>query len=104
MKRMMPAAAAPIGYAFCSAKAVIRLRHRQTDLAGHASPADAAVAVGILRQVLLVVVLGVVELRRRQDLGGDFPEARLAQRLLVVVARPFRGGVLRLVVVVDAGS
>ena len=37
----------------------------------HAGAAEAAVAVGVLREVLLVVVLGVVELGRRQDLGGD---------------------------------
>ena len=36
------------------------------DRAGHARAAHAAVAVGVLREVLLVVVLGVVELRRRR--------------------------------------
>ena len=44
--------------------------------AGHASAAQAAVAVGILREVLLMVVLGVIELWRRQDFGRDRAIAR----------------------------
>src|SRR6185436_5280835 len=42
-----------------------RRRDADADRARHAGAADAAVAVGVLRQVLLVVILGVEELRRR---------------------------------------
>ena len=45
-------------------------------LAGNARAAEPAVAVGILREVLLVVLLCVVERRRRADLGRDGAEAR----------------------------
>ena len=41
------------------------------DRAGHAGSAEAAVAVRVRRQVLLVVVLGVIERTRRCDLGRD---------------------------------
>src|SRR5690606_12675629 len=61
--------------------------HVQPDRAAHAGAADAAVAVRVLGQVLLVVVLGVVERRRReQDLGGDVAVAGGIQLLLVGVA------------------
>src|SRR5690349_24303158 len=53
-----------------------------SDLAGSTV---AAVAVGILREVLLVVILGVVELRRRENLGGDRAIASGGQLLLVQV-------------------
>ena len=53
----------------------------QADRAGDARAADAAVAVGVLRQVLLVVVLGVEERAGRGDLGGDLAVAGAAQRL-----------------------
>ena len=42
-----------------------------TDRAAHAGAAEAAVTHRVLRQVLLVVVLGVVERRRVEDLGRD---------------------------------
>ena len=69
-------------------------RSRQSDswsgLAADAGAADAAVAVGVLGQVLLVVLLGVVELRCPADVGGDGTVIRLGQRLLVTLARPPR--------------
>ncbi|MPY91581.1 MAG: hypothetical protein GEV08_00545 [Acidimicrobiia bacterium] len=43
--------------------------------AGHAGAGDAAIAVRHLGQVLLVVIFGVVELRRRADLRGDLAVA-----------------------------
>ena len=45
------------------------------DRAGHARPTQTAVAPRVLRQVLLVVVLGVVEGARIEDLGRDRPVA-----------------------------
>src|SRR5438045_3015508 len=95
MNSKMPAAAARIGFG---------LSDTEADLARHAGPAQTAVTVRVLRQVLLVIVLRVVELWRGDDLRGDPPVSGLAQRLLIVVTRAFRGGALRLVVVVDAGS
>src|SRR5439155_1196347 len=51
-----------------------------------------AVAARVLVQVLLVVVLGVVELRRRPDLGGDRAVARPAELGLELVPDPGRRG------------
>src|SRR5215210_4149800 len=45
----------------------------------HSRVGVAAVAVGILREVLLVDVLGVVVRRRGLDLGGDLAEAAALQ-------------------------
>ena len=69
--------------AAASPRTVVQARKSATsggkaDRAGHAGAADAAVAAGVLRQVLLVIVLGVVERRRVDDLGGDRAEAGLA--------------------------
>src|SRR3954471_21149828 len=47
----------------------------------HAGAAQAAVAVGHLREVLLVVVLGVVELAQRRDLRGDLAVTLVLQAL-----------------------
>ncbi len=58
----------------------------QPDRAGYAGSADAAVAAGVLGQVLLMVVLGVVEGRRAGDLGGDRPVAGPVEHGLVAVA------------------
>ena len=52
---------------------------RNPDWAAHARAAEPAVAVRVLREVLLVVVLGVVELGRRQDLRRDRAVARRRQ-------------------------
>src|SRR5216683_1974108 len=54
--------------------------------AGHAGAADPAVAARILRQVLLVVVLGVIERRLVGDLGGDLAVAGFRERALVLFA------------------
>src|SRR5579871_3214824 len=63
--------------------------------------AEAAVASGILGQVLLVVVLGVVERRGGDDLGRDRAVARGRERLLVGRARGLRGAPLGRRVTVD---
>src|SRR5689334_478108 len=75
-----------------------------TDRAAHAGAAEAAVTARVLRQVLLVVVLGEVELRRRPDLRGDLAVARRGEPLLEHVPRLLRGGALRVRVRVDAGA
>ena len=49
--------------------------HADADGTGEAGAAEPAVAVRHLRQVLLVIVLGEVELRRVDDLGRDRPVA-----------------------------
>src|SRR3954469_25528163 len=40
----------------------------ETHRTGNAGATNSAISAGILRQILLVVILGVVELRSRQDL------------------------------------
>src|SRR3954470_19643890 len=77
------------------------LRRPKTDRAAHAGPAQAAVAVGDLRQVLLVVVLGVVELAKGRDLGRDLAVAGLAQALGERGLRALRGLALGLGAVED---
>src|SRR3954470_24146510 len=76
----------------------------RSDGAGDAGSLQAAVSTRVLRQVLLVVLLGVVELGRRSDLGADLATARAAQRRLVRVAR--RAPLFRLPFTVreDAGA
>src|SRR5438552_414314 len=44
-----------------------------------AGPAETTVAVGILREILLVILLRVVELGRRKDFGGHRSIARTRQ-------------------------
>src|SRR5512139_153235 len=65
-----------------------RIRQRAADFStrrlgaggeGDSGRRVAAVAVGVLRQVLLVVVLGEVERAGRHDLGGDVAVAALPQ-------------------------
>src|SRR5687767_2024804 len=60
---------------------------RNPSRARNAGAAEAAVAARILRQVLLVIVLGVVELRRRADLRRDETKAFRFQRLLIALLR-----------------
>ena len=66
-----------------------------------AGAAQPAVAAGVLRQVLLVVVLGVVEGGRRGDLGGDRPVAVPSQLGLEARAAGLGGGQLGGVRAVD---
>src|SRR6266581_7633393 len=73
------------------------------DRAAHAGATEAAVPVPILREVLLMVVLGVVELGRRLDLRRDRAVSRRGQLLLERVARSLGRAPLIVVRVVDAG-
>src|SRR5579863_7707070 len=57
----------------------------------HSRAADAAIAVRILGEVLLVVVLGVVERRRAGDLGGDWLEPARGEGGVVALARALGG-------------
>ena len=72
-------------------RALYRLTRREATLtaglvAGHSSGVHRAVAEGILVQVLLVVVLRVVEVASRGDLGGDPPIASPGERGLELIA------------------
>src|SRR5207245_11628512 len=61
--------------------------------AGRARAARAArpaIAARVLGEILLVVLLGVVELGRVDDLGGDATVARLREHALIGVARGLR--------------
>src|SRR6266487_3705837 len=69
--------------------------------AGNTRAAEAAVTCGVLAEILLVIILGVVELGRRADLGGDRADAFLVQRLLVHLLRPLRGLQLLIAVRID---
>src|SRR3954454_507498 len=74
---------------------------RQPDGAADAGSADPAVATRVLRQVLLVVVLGVVERLVRLDLGRDLAIARLPELVAVQTQRLLGGGCLAWVGHVD---
>src|SRR4029077_659106 len=63
-----------------------------------------AIPIRVLRQVLLVVVLGVVEGRRRRDLGGDPAEPGGCQTLLVGGAGCLGDALLSIVGRQDNGS
>src|SRR5215218_2848886 len=70
------------------------------DRAADTRSAEAAVAVRVLLQVLLVVRLGVVELARRRQFRGDLAVAGAAQLVRIHHSRALDGGALRLVRVV----
>jgi hypothetical protein len=76
--------------------------HFQPDGTSDPRPPQPAIPARILGQILLVVVLGVVELAGRHDLGGDPLVAGVPELGLIRLARPFGGLALRVVVVVDA--
>src|SRR4051812_11543171 len=76
----------------------------ETDRTGYAGAADAAIAVRVLRQILLVIVLGVVELRRGKDLGRNRAVSGPRELLLVRVARLLGDLALRVIVVIDSRS
>src|SRR5438132_12251408 len=75
-----------------------------SDRAGDAGTAEPAVAVRVLREVLLVVRLGVVERPGRRDLGRDLAVAGALQLCLEHVARRLGGRALRVVGRVDRGA
>src|SRR4051794_4729636 len=73
----------------------------EPDRAGNAGTAEAAVAVRVRREVLLVVRLGGVERPRRCELGRDLPVARASQLRLVGRAGALDLGALLLARPVD---
>src|SRR5580704_1891991 len=72
--------------------------------AADASAPQAAVTHGILREVLLVIVLGEIELRGVEDLRGDGIEATLFQLSRVHRLGLLRGFALRRRKHIDAGA
>src|ERR1700719_2419637 len=60
-------------------------------LKGNSTPANAAVPIRILRQILLVIVLCVEELRRVANLGGDRAAPCCREARLVCALRRLRG-------------
>src|SRR5207247_7734391 len=77
-------------------------RRSNADRAAHAGAAEAAISVRVLREVLLMIVLGVVALGRRLDLGRDRAVSRRGQLLLKRVTRSLGRALLIVVRVVDA--
>src|SRR5438132_6021540 len=69
-------------------------RYGSTDRAGDAGAAEAAIAERVLRQILLVIILGEIEGRRIPDLGGDGAVTGTAELLLKALARGFGGAAL----------
>src|SRR5215469_5810478 len=71
---------------------------------GHSTAAQPAVAIGILREILLVIILGVKELRRVADFRGDGAVSRGGELRLISVPRGLGSVPLRLVSHVDRGA
>ena len=81
------------------------LRHDAgADLASDAGAAETAIAVRVLGEILLVVILGKIELRRRQDFRGDGPEPARLQGLLVGPLGRLGRALLLLGEIIDAGT
>src|SRR5262245_37152245 len=76
----------------------------RSDRTAHAGAAETAIAHRILRQVLLVIVLGEIERRRVDDLGGDRTKAAALELLLVHRLRRLGGFALGVVIDIDAGA
>src|SRR4029077_15370722 len=68
--------------------------HPRADRTAHAGAAEAAIAVGILGQILLVIILGEIERRGVANFGGDRPHPLGAERLVVSRFRRLGGGAL----------
>src|SRR5690606_30101394 len=71
----------------------------EADRTGNACTTEPAIPAWVLGEILLMVVLGVIERRRRQDLRRDLAERRVEQAALVRVAGRLRGLALGLAVV-----
>src|SRR3984957_13188031 len=78
--------------------------HPRADRAADAGAAEAAIAMGILRQILLVIILGEIKRRRLADFGGDRAHPFGRERLGVGGLGRFRGGVLLRRERIDAGA
>src|SRR5262249_55554811 len=82
----------------------LRRLARNPDRAAHAGPAQAAIAHRVLRQILLVIVLGEVERRRIEDFRCDRTEAPRLELALVLRFRGLGGFALYGRERVDAGA
>src|SRR5581483_1232041 len=58
-------------------------RDAEAHRTAHAGASEHAIAVRVLGEILLVVILGVIERRRVEDLGSDGVHTVLRQLLLV---------------------
>src|SRR6478752_3402641 len=76
----------------------------EADRTAHAGPAQSAVTTRVLGEVLLVVVLGVEERRRCDDLRGDRRESRRVELLLEHLARRLGRVELRAPEAIDPGA
>src|SRR5262250_3488237 len=74
--------------------ASLSLRRGNPDWTAHARAAKSTIAHRILRQILLVVVLGKIEWRRIADFGGNRAKALRLELLTVDLFRYFRGPAL----------
>src|ERR1700679_2140051 len=72
--------------------------------AGHAGPAQSAVACRILGQILLVIILGEIERTCRRDFGRDGVEALGRKRLLVSGVGGGRSLALSVSIRIDRGA
>src|SRR5690349_3972437 len=79
-------------------------RNARPDRAGHAGAAEPAIAGRILRQILLMIVLGEIERTGGGDLGGDGAEPLGRQRLLIGRLRSIGRLALRIVRGVDRAA
>src|SRR5580704_11874772 len=64
------------------------------DRAGDAGAAESAIAERVLRQILLVVILGEIEWRRLADFGGDAAKPGALEARFVAFARRLGGPLL----------
>src|SRR5262245_39901042 len=71
--------------------------------AAHAGATETAVAPRVLAEILLMVVLGVIELGRGENLRGNPTESLRVQPFLIRIAGYFRGRSLCVAEIVDAG-
>src|SRR5580704_19520129 len=61
---------------------------------GDAGATEAAIAIGVLRQILLVVPFGKIEGRSITDLGGDLAQSCRCELGLIGLPRRLGGGLL----------
>src|SRR5262245_44515783 len=80
---------------------ILLVPYAHPNLAGDSGTPDAAVAAGVLVEILLMIILGVVERGRVEDLGRDAPEARRRQSILIRRSRGFGRPLLLRRVAVD---
>src|SRR5262245_12867261 len=73
----------------------------QPDLAGHPCPAQPAISPGVLGEILLVVILGVVERSGGSDFRRDWAIARFLESRLIGVATLLGGLALFIAIGVD---